>query len=289
MKTTALVFDSDKAAALYFDHIIPTSLRSFVQAEDGELLHTSYGDSFYDILRELLPNELQVPKATSRNLNEIFGIEATYFSMLQQPVGAGLYALTARAGSFNLAEYTAYNERYLRGLLQLFNDDYATVGGEWTNDATAAKGETCVQLMGLQLVDASKASWEQILEVRKDAHARAKLRALRDFFEDTCLDKDKHYIMDKLEVLIDDYKQASRKHGLSLVSNSLLLLIPQLLKTLLQLAGIVENDLGALLTTTLDIGVAGITVALLSGQYDKSQLLATKPVAYISDLRKRLS
>ncbi|MBI1811293.1 MAG: hypothetical protein HY035_09275 [Nitrospirae bacterium] len=70
-----------------------------------------------------------------------------------------------------------------------------------------------VSLNNLALIDTSKASWDQILEIRKDENARKKLRNLRLFFYENYQNKSKEFIEDDLKK-IDDYKIACKDYGL---------------------------------------------------------------------------
>ena len=59
----------------------------------------------------------------------------------------------------------------------------------------------------IPLIDTSKASWEQILERRKDTRALRKLRKLKMFLQDNYQGKDKDYIEDDLAMRLDKYSR----------------------------------------------------------------------------------
>lgn len=59
-------------------------------------------------------------------------------------------------------------------------------------------------MQGLKLIDASRLSWDQICEFRKDVKSRKALRDLRLFFSDSLKDREIGYIIDRLEQLQDE-------------------------------------------------------------------------------------
>ena len=80
-------------------------------------------------------------------------------------------------------------------------------------------------LTGIELINASTASWEQIIEVRSDVKARLKLQRLRAFLTKNYLGKTRAYIEDDLARALADYDQARRKHGFDTVVSSISVLL----------------------------------------------------------------
>ena len=68
-------------------------------------------------------------------------------------------------------------------------------------------------LTNVQLIDASAASWEQILEVRRDRECRTKLRNLKLFLYTNYKDKPAAFIEDDLARRVEEYHRACREHG----------------------------------------------------------------------------
>ncbi len=68
-------------------------------------------------------------------------------------------------------------------------------------------------LSGVPLVDASKASWEQILELRKDPEARSKLRNLRLFFHNNYQGMPTSFVIDDLGRRLDEYSATRKRLG----------------------------------------------------------------------------
>jgi hypothetical protein len=70
-----------------------------------------------------------------------------------------------------------------------------------------------ITLRGLALVDAEKASWQQIIEFRKDEKSRVALRRLRIFFVCEYAGKDRTFVEDDLLSRLEEYQNAVRDWG----------------------------------------------------------------------------
>jgi len=81
--------------------------------------------------------------------------------------------------------------------------------------------DSIVRLAGLPLINAANAPWEQILQIRCDVEARTRLQRLRAFADTSYQGRSASFIEDDLSARIDEYEQASRKHGFELVTGSL--------------------------------------------------------------------
>lgn len=77
----------------------------------------------------------------------------------------------------------------------------------------AAQNSLYMNLAGLNLVDASKASWEQVEEFRKDLDSVRKLRNLRLALNQDLKGKSDSYIEDFIFQKIDEYNQAVSRWG----------------------------------------------------------------------------
>lgn len=82
-----------------------------------------------------------------------------------------------------------------------------------------------VTLAGLNLVDVTKASWDQIVELRQDQESQRKLQRLRAFLANNYTGKSLSYIEDDLGRCLDDYEQGRRKHGFETVTASMSVLL----------------------------------------------------------------
>lgn len=81
--------------------------------------------------------------------------------------------------------------------------------------------EVTAALAGLPIVDVSKASWEQIMEFRKDPESRRKLRVLRLHLANEFIGKTHEQIAAGLELGIDECQRSAEKHGFDLLISSL--------------------------------------------------------------------
>ncbi len=82
-----------------------------------------------------------------------------------------------------------------------------------------------VTLAGLNLVDVTKATWDQIIELRQDQQSQRKLQRLRAFLANNYTGKSLSYVEDDLGRCLDDYEQSRQKHGFETVVASISVLL----------------------------------------------------------------
>ena len=159
-------------------------------------------------------------------------------------------------------------------------------------DGTADVGAT---LVSLNLVNADAASYEQILEFRKDKESQLKLRRLRLFAEQNYEGKSKQFIEDDILVRLDDYEHTAKKSGFETRCASLTTLLSS---TVVQggLAGSLvaasfHEPLTAVLaaagSVTIELGLVGIEVS--KQRFTLREALRENPVSYISEAKRKLS
>lgn len=79
------------------------------------------------------------------------------------------------------------------------------------------KAGIIIQLIqGLELVDESQLSWEQVIEFRFDETSRKNYRRFLHWLEGEMQGHSPQYICDELEEKYDAYKKALRKHGIKI-------------------------------------------------------------------------
>lgn len=163
------------------------------------------------------------------------------------------------------------------------------------DEETDDESEIAVTLPSLNLVDAQHASWEQILEFRRDEDAHNKMRRLRLFALENYSGKSKTFIEDDLSVRLSDFQEAVRKWGFetkyaaftTILSSKILAgaltgtLVSALLDAPLPAAG------SALVGVALEVG--RITMEVKKRRFALRSLMAENPVCYISEARSRLS
>ena len=82
----------------------------------------------------------------------------------------------------------------------------------------AEETDISFKIQSLSLIDTSKASWGQIIEIRN-------LKNLRLFFFSNYQDKPGDFVKDDLLKRIDEYDSARKKHGFDLKATSMLTLL----------------------------------------------------------------
>jgi hypothetical protein len=133
-------------------------------------------------------------------------------------------------------------------------------------------------LANIPLIDISKASWEQIFELRKDTRALGKLRKLKMFLQDNYQGKGKDYIEDDLTMRLDKYSDVCRDHGLE-TSLSLLSMVLDARRLQIAIAGGVAAALpgsplaGLSAAVSIALGQVVLEVATKKHSFNKFRLL----------------
>lgn len=149
-------------------------------------------------------------------------------------------------------------------------------------------------MSGLSLIDVSKLSVNQVIEIRKDFDSRTKLRRFRTFFTTQYDGKSKSFIEDDLGVRLHDYETTTKKWGLEKRQSSLSVLfdfrsIPSALgglsaaflgEPLITTAGIST----AIAASTFSIGKVIVENKKINAKY--RSLLSSSPIAYVAHLRE---
>jgi hypothetical protein len=236
---------ASKEAALYFDDVFPNDLLISELGKHGILAGAEnncvpYGDvdSTKKVLLNLVPGRADV-------------VEHYVHQMMLETALYGVEGL--RSGAFGSEEeFNTLSAPTIENLKEIFNINFnyedivkdfngtithlksrqrriiKTLGfldaPEWIPEVLSAeldKEESSRQevafalsLRGLNLIDPSRLSWDQILEFRQDSDSRSALRRLRLFFQEEMSGKDPSYIIDKLAALAEDHDKAAKLWGL---------------------------------------------------------------------------
>ena len=207
--------DSPREAALYFDHVVTLPLDVFGYFRPD--------NPIFDVgehLPELLPDELRE--------HSVGGEE--YLWVLKGGAALGirnLYETDASAIIKLLLQYALLTRQFL--------ERYRLHTAPWLLGAeepdSSGKGpldpDEAVQLglARLRLVDVSKTSWSQILEFRKDAEAKRRLRQVVHFFRQNYSGKDKSYIREDIEFKLAQYHDAVRDWGFETTISTISMLL----------------------------------------------------------------
>lgn len=222
----AICFEDLKTAALYFDSVIPVAFSSMQGRGEGN-----------DVLFRL-PDE--IPGEVLVNL--IFGVSPSSSAEKWTHLGRYLDTWDAFSKAIHPARdrfsnnYEDVKRIYLSDapvgdgstIRQEFKKLSAALGKSYSTVLLPSEDNTAEEtpyavlaISGVPLVDASKASWEQIVELRKDTDARGKLRNLRLFLHGTYQGKPKEFVTDDLGRRIEEYNSARKRLGFEAVTGTI--------------------------------------------------------------------
>lgn len=271
---SVVCFKDLKTAALYFDRVVPVAFRQM--SGTGSDIVTSFPEpipaaALVDIVFDRAPS-------TRDEHYTLFG---------QVVDGWGDFANRVqryRTRRFNSSLHDAYedlHEAYLRnaaieglGPVRHHFSEFAVSLGVRASavlipssaSADGADDDPIVRVAGLGLVDTSRASWEQILELRRDSKSRVQLQRLRSFLTEQYSGKSLAFVEDDLAQRISQYEDARRKHGFELVTGSISALLDasnlQAATAASLAAAIIGGPwLGASAATLIEVGKASLEFA----------------------------
>jgi hypothetical protein len=295
---TVLCFRDLKTASLYFDRILPVAFMKMVGT--GKDIVTEFPEP---VPSRALINMVfdKTPERGAGRYTDLGKVIDSWDSFIKE---ARPY-LSQSSQSSSEFEYDVLAGAYIRDavtpgsrpLRNLFAD-YATSLGIKQLDvllpstdpaSQSADEDAVISLCHLSLIDAERASWEQIEELRSDRQARTRLQRLRAFAQTNYQGKPVSYIEDDLSARIDEYELASNKHGFDLVTGTLSTLLDS---THLQAtvgaalaAAIVGGPIAAMSTA------ACIELAKVSLEFSKRKRVMvdwhkSHPLAYLIEARK---
>lgn len=157
------------------------------------------------------------------------------------------------------------------------------------NNASVA--DITVTLANLPIVNVTNTSWEQIVEFRKDGESAKALQRMRVFLYETCQDKSRSYIENKINTELDNYHNAVNKHGFDLLTGSLTTLIDShniIAASATVVAGALIGGplVGITSGVALEIGKFAIEVA--RNRHALRELKRDHPLAYIIKAQEEL-
>lgn len=293
--TTAISITHLKEALLYFDAVIPVNLvaeavregwRQQVPVEEFRL------DVFLPsktLLNEMLPPDLR---------------DNGWFRERLRKANVAMQNLLVRTHQPKKNETEENDLEIVEGVAKWMVyrvvDDFGLtdvpiiVPARMVKSASDNDADVAISLASLNLIDAESATWEQLLEFRRDAEARAKLRRLRLFAYENYSGKSKQFIEDDLLTRINDYHEAVRKWRFDCKSG----IFTALLNSKLVQGGLGVSVLSSLCHEPLAaIASAGGAVVLELGrtlleirkqQFTLRDLMRTNPVSYIADANEKL-
>lgn len=226
----AVCFEQLKTAALYFDSVIPVSFNSMHGRGPGkEVLFKLPEDIPGEVLVHLLFG------ATPESTSEKWTLLGRYIDSWDAFIKA---IAPARKGDSNT--YSDIKTAYLQDaaigenstvrsefnkLAGALGKRYATVLVPSEPPGDLGSAYSCLVLSGVPLVDATRMSWEQVLDLRKDPIASSALRNLRLFFYSNYEGKPAAFVADDLARRLDEYESTRKRMGFESVTGSIAALI----------------------------------------------------------------
>jgi hypothetical protein len=288
---TVINFGSAREALLYFDNIIPVNLLLDLVETDRLELPPGVFDQF------LTPEFGRKPEFVDR-LNAVNQAMVNYMveyaeRIVRDDVQAGLQ----RKLNSNSDLASGKN---LIDVFCGFRDDFnlravpINFFGNLLVDEDVDKAEVAISLTTLRLIDASRCSWDQILEFRQDGEARDKLRRLRLFAYENYSGKPNDYIEDDILKRIADYDEAAKQWGFETAQSALNMLLNSKI-----MGGALTGSLVSTLFGTPTLAVASaaaggtleigrIALEVTKQRFALRKLAAENPVSYILHARSKL-
>ncbi|MCK9684111.1 hypothetical protein [Scleromatobacter humisilvae] len=208
-KYTSLAWSDALTAAIYFDRVIPTNIPDVTMRGPDDPV-------YYEVLKEILPETLVDP-STKTGLSQSIITYVAYF-YLTFPAAGGVYSL---AGGETLEQRRdSRMPEFLKAFGALVEssrmNDFSVYGAPLSVPQETDSADPCLILSNLDLIDTTKLSWRQVLELRRDVDAVERLRNLRRMVYKDYSGKSEAYIREDLEFRISEYESATRLWGLPL-------------------------------------------------------------------------
>ena len=306
---------SPKSAAIYYDRIVPVGLGletmeeyglskflDDVNSEENKSIPDKIQsilnlDSQRDFIQDLLPESLAATPELVMRTSLSFVMLGLLAGLLEYNVGRGIAVKAEYAHLVSEDQFDRINE-INKFTLEDFDVILKNIDGEFVFDFVVSGG--CVEksssliLCSAHLIDVSSASWDKIIEFRKDKLARAGLLRFRKFFYDSFTGKTHSYIQEELERLKFDYDEAAKKHGFELTKQSI--------TSILSARAIGGGGLMGFVASQAGLGPASMIAAaapivaefgifafqLYGNKHSRSEFQASHPISYLTKLEDEL-
>jgi hypothetical protein len=309
--TTVLCFENFKAAALYFDRVLPLNLgRMQGDSEVGDIL-MGYPESIPSAALSHLVDGVEgntITYSHATRVIELFSDKWIKFARNAMPY-ATLWAPDPRSGQERNVEgeYQKLQKAYLAdaksgdgpSIRQIFNEYAHSLGHDGfsvvlpaTKESSGSQTDPSITLSRLNLVDTTKADWRQIIEVRKDVQSHRKLARLRLFIHSNYTGCSFSYIEDDLSRRLEEYEQVSKKFGLKTTLSSLSMLLDAKALQTSAGAGLVAGLFGGPvvgLSAAAAIEIGKIIINVSEKHHELMDWKSGHELAYVFETQKRLS
>jgi hypothetical protein len=292
-----------KSAAVYFEHVVPIYAAieyalSMAHKEGGKAKE-------WDILREKVLGDLLPPTLLYKPgfLDALAKVNGETFTMFKK-LAIQQFSFPPKIEGLSQEQYddveidTAHAYFSFIREFGLSNWPLVAEGESTSAGLPETEGEQLLPLLTLSrlnLVDASRMSWEHVYELRKDQVAQDKLRRLRLFAFQNYTGKSRDFIEDDLLARISDYELSARKWGLETVQGALSLVLNSKLAAGALAGSFVSAVFGqpvaALVAGTVGVvlEVSNVALEIQKKRLAIESLSHENPVSYISYARKCLN
>jgi hypothetical protein len=299
---TAVCFNDLKQAALYFDRVIPVALVS-MRGTGGYGLVIEFPEP---ISQDTLLN-LVFDRPLSLNVDrwEAFGHFMEKWQLLQDDIAPYRIAhhsirdepsyinlQNAYLQNAHLPDRISLREHFKKYANSLGITDASVLLPSKSADAGELNEDPIIRLSGMKLINTETASWDQIIELRKDKAARGDLQRLRTFFSTNYDGKPRPYIEDDLQNRLDDYERISKKHGFETLTSSIGVLLDSTNLTSAAAAFTAATLYGgpiAGLTSATALEIGKISLEIAKQKRSMKDWKESHDLAYVINARKTLS
>ncbi len=298
---SAVCFRDIKNAAIYFDRVIPLAIAGY--AREVCLYHsleTPENVPERALLNLLFGTEKPPGSATYKtDSKRLLDLTNNYFWLLQDLQGGqglNLLKVPAMVEAAYRSDVNYRGRGIRRVLLELF-EQQGSAGPALSLSAQEVASSTGIEdptiaMTGMGIIDSSVASWDQLLDLRRDRDAMLKLRRFRAFLTRTYSGKSRAFVEDELSAALQDYEVASKKHGFELVTGTLSVALDASSLQAAAAVGLVAVLMGGPLAAlpaaaAVELGKMAIHFAKQRRRMDDWHL--THPLAYVIEARARLS
>ena len=293
IRDTAVCYSNLAEACLYFDHILPLGV--FFDDVITALPHVKAPEDLQSaprVPREFLP-ELLPPSLRRRD----------HFRELERLHTEGMEAflqwmediVKGKSSTHELAIFDSWlrNTRTLTERMGLLDCTVVTEPNllPHTLEASVTSTDFAATMTSLHLVKASRLSWDQIREFRRDPLSRMKLRRLRLFFAENYVGKDRRYVEDDLHRVLDDYAATVKSWGFETRAQvTTMLLSSKWVAGALSgsaLSAILGAPIAAVVTgsTGLVLELGNIVIEITKRRHALRRLSEASPISYVADLQ----
>lgn len=293
----AVCFEDLKTAALYFDSVIPIAFHSMQgRGEGNDVLFRLPDEIPGEVLVSLIFNVSSCSSAEKwTHLGRYIDtwdafIKAIHPARDRVPNSyedvKRIYLSDSAVGDGSTVR------QEFKKLSAALGKNYSTVLLPSDDSSAEETPYSVLAISGVPLVNASEASWEQIIELRNDPDARGKLRNLRLFLQGTYQGKPKEFITDDLNRRIDEYNSTRKRLGFEAITGTISSLLDAKSLHAATATGIAAAFAGGPLTgigSAVLVELGGMALEFSKKRFAIKQFENSHELAYLIRAKKELT